>query len=287
MDVSSTSRTPRARRFRQANKVLGHAALIIITFVFMLPAYWLISSSLKTESQYAYPVVFLPRPPQWINYVDAVTQYPFVKYARNSLYLAGTSTILTVLSSALAGFGFARRKARLSNALFILVLSMLMVPRIVTIIPTYIAFSRLRLTNSYWPWILWGLSGSSYHIFLFRQFFAAIPKELEDAAKVDGCSDLRIFWQIFLPNSGPVLATSSIFHFRWVWGDWFTPNIFLSEELTTLSVKLATSYRDPKGYAVVTDTLAAICIFVLPLIIVFFVGQKYIIQGVVTSGLKG
>ena len=288
MQPQSRRRNVQARRLRQVNKALGYAALITVTFLFMLPVLWLISSSLKMETQYnAYPVVFLPRPSQWVNYVHAVTLYPFLKHAGNSLYLAVTSTILTVLSSALGGFGFARRQARLRNAMFVLVLSMLMVPQIVTIIPSFIVFSRLRLTNTYWPWILWGLRGSSFHIFLFRQFFAAIPRELEDAAEVDGCSDFRLFWRIFLPNSGPVIATAAIFHFRWVWGDWFTPNIFLSDEKTTLAVKLATAYVDYYGNRMVTHTLAAIFIFALPIVIVFFMAQKHIIQGVVTAGLKG
>lgn len=278
----------RARRLRALNKGLAYTALITVTFLFMVPLLWLFSSSLKTEGQYrAYPIVIFPHPLEWRNYVDAVVRYPFLKHARNSLYLSGTSMVLTVLSSALGGFGFARRQARLRNAFFILVLSMLMVPQVVTIIPTFVLFARLRLTNTYWPWILWGLGGSPYHIFLFRQFFAAIPRELEDAAEVDGCGHFRVFWQIFLPNSGPVLATVSVFQFQWVWGDWFTPQILLSDDLTTLSVKLATAYVTPKGFPIVTDTLAAIFIFMLPIVVLFFVAQKHIIRGVITSGLKG
>ncbi len=162
-----------------------------------------------------------------------------------------------------------------------------MIPSIVTVIPQFIVFSRLHLTNTYWPWILWGLAASPFHIFLFRQFFASIPRELEDAAEVDGCSPFRIFWQIFLPNAKPALATSFLFNFVGVWGDYFTPLIFLSDEKTTLAVKLVRAYTDPQGHVLITTTLAACVIYTLPLVILFFLGQKYLTRGVVTSGLKG
>jgi len=161
------------------------------------------------------------------------------------------------------------------------------VPAIVTTIPQFIVLSRLRFTNTYWPWILWGISGSPFHIFLFRQFFSSIPRQLEDAAEVDCCGAFRVFWQIFLPNSLPVVATSFIFNFSWAWSDWFTPLIYLDDQKTTLAVKLTRGYQNPQGFSMVMPTLAAAVIYTLPLIVLFFIGQKYIIQGVVTSGIKG
>lgn len=273
---------------RWLGKVLLYAGFILLTLIFITPIVWLLLTSLKTMSEYArYPISMFPEVAQWGNYYTAVIEYPFMRYALNSLVIAIPSTLLTVFSSALAGFGFARHNAPLKNVLFVLVLSMMMVPRMVTVIPTFVFFSKLGLTNTYWPWFLWGIAGSSFHIFLFRQFFAAIPKDLEDAAEVDGCSRLRIFWQIFLPLSGPVLATSAIFHFQWVWGDWFTPNIFLTQDRTTLSVLLSTAYRDPHGNAMETVTMAAIMVYMLPMLLIFLLAQKYIVQGIVTSGIKG
>lgn len=273
---------------RCLGKVLLYAGFILLTLIFITPIVWLLLTSLKTMSEYArYPITIFPEVAQWGNYYTAVIEYPFMRYALNSLVIAIPSTLLTVFSSALAGFGFARHNAPLKNVLFVLVLSMMMVPRMVTVIPTFVFFSKLGLTNTYWPWFLWGIAGSSFHIFLFRQFFAAIPKDLEDAAEVDGCSRLRIFWQIFLPLSGPVLATSAIFHFQWVWGDWFTPNIFLTQDRTTLSVLLSTAYRDPHGNAMETVTMAAIMVYMLPMLLIFLLAQKYIVQGIVTSGIKG
>ncbi len=269
-------------------KGLLYALFILITLVFVAPILWLFLTSIKTQSEYArYPIVIFPPVPQWGNYYTAIFEYPFLRYAWNSVLVAVPSTILTVLSSAMAGFAFARHRAFGKRALFVLVLSMMMVPRMVTVIPTFILFARLQLNNTYWPWILWGIAGSPFHIFLFRQFFAAIPSELEDAAEVDGCSRFRIFWQIFLPLSGPAVATAAIFHFQWVWGDWFTPKIFLSQANTTLGVFLSSAYKDPQGYALEPLTMAAILVYLLPMVIIFLVGQRYIVQGIVTTGMKG
>ena len=285
MTVAQPRTAPRSRLLSRA---LLYIAFVLITLLFVSPILWILLTSLKTMGEYArYPIAILPAVPQWRNYYTAVIEYPFARYALNTLIIALPSTLLTVFSSALAGFAFARHNAPGKNLLFILVVSMMMVPRMVTVIPTFVLFSKLQLTNTYWPWILWGIAGSPFHIFLFRQFFAAIPKDLEDAAEVDGCSRFRIFWQIFLPLSGPVIATSAIFHFQWVWGDWFTPNIFLTQDRTTLSVLLSTAYRDPQGNALETVTMAAIMVYLLPMLLIFLFAQKYIVQGIVTTGIKG
>ena len=294
--MSASSATTRSRErlsiqtgtWKAVQRALSYLLLILITVIVVIPLAWIFLVSLRTQSEYtSYPITFLPSSAHWDNYYRAVFEYDFLPHAWNTLQIAVPSTILTVLSSALAGFGFARHRAPLKNVMFVLVLSMLMVPRMVTIIPNFMLFAKLHLTNTYWPWILWGLSGSSYHIFLFRQFFAAIPKDLEDAAEVDGCSRFRIFWQIFMPNSMPVIAAAAIFHFQWVWGDWFTPRIFLSAAKTTLGVYLQGHYVDPKGYPLDTLQLAAIAVYITPMLIVFFLAQRYIIQGIVTTGLKG
>jgi multiple sugar transport system permease protein len=276
----------------QTNRIrfnTGFWAMCVATLVFLIPAIWLILTALKKETEYnSYPIVWFPDPAQWINFIKAVTIIPFFKYAQNSLLLAVMSAVLTTITSAMAGYGFARHtsvKAR--NGLFILVLSMIMVPGMVTLIPRFVLYSRLGLIGTYWPWILESIAGSAFHIFLFKQFFSTIPRDLEDAAEVDGCSRFRIFWQIFLPLSGAVVATSLIFNFQYVWGEWLRPVLYLTDYNTTLAVKMASGYRDPLQNQLVTPLMAAICIYALPLIILFFFAQKHIVQGVVTSGLKG
>lgn len=264
-------------------------ALIAAAVIFSLPSIWLVLTSLKREFDYAsYPIQVLPAVPQFVNYQLALTKLPYLKYFMHSVILSGSYTVLTVLTSAAAGFGFARHRGVPGrDALFGMVLSTMMVPGLVTLVPQYMLFARFELINSYWPWIFWGLAGSPFHIFLFRQFFQSIPRELEDAAEVDGCGKLRVFWQIFLPNSLPVVAASSIFCFTWVWGDWLYPSLFLSDDITTLAVRLVNSYVDPQNRPIVTLTMAGVVIYVIPMVVIFFLAQKYIIQGVVTTGLKG
>jgi multiple sugar transport system permease protein len=264
-----------------------YGVLLLAATAFALPIIWLLLGSLKLNTEFgAYPVRIFPHTPIWSNYYEAVTITPFFLYAGRSFLLASTYTVLVVASSALAGFGFARHRAPGRNALFILVVAMIMVPGIVTIIPQFILYSRLRLVGTYWPWVLWGLSGSPFHIFLFRQFFAGFPREIEDAAEVDGAGRFRIYWQIFMPNAGPVIAAAAIFAFQWVWGDFFLQSIFLNEPQATLAMKLVSAYRDPRGNPLYTQTMAAVVLFVMPLVVLFFVAQKSIIRGIVTSGLK-
>lgn len=264
-------------------------ALVLFTILFSLPVIWMILTSFKQESEYtSYPIQILPAVPQFVNYHLAVSLFPYLTYFMHSVVLSGSFTVLTVIVSAAAGFGFSRHRGVPGrDALFAIVLATMMLPGLVTLVPQYMLFAKLGLLNSYWPWILWGLSGSPFHIFLFRQFFASIPKELEDAAEVDGCSKFRVFWQIFLPNSLPAVAASSIFAFTWVWGDWLYPELFLSDNITTLAVKLATSYVNPQGIPLMTVTMAGVILYVIPMVVIFFIAQKYIIQGVVTTGLKG
>lgn len=272
----------------KAVSALSYVFMILVTCALMLPIAWMLLNSLKSDSELVTrPIQIFPSTLRLENYVQAVTIIPFGQFALNSAFLAITFSVLTVTTSAMAGFAFARIQAPGRGRLFGIVVALLMVPNIVYVIPQFMIFSKLGLTNTYWPWILWGLSASPFHIFLFRQYFTTIPRELEDAAEVDGCGTLRIFWQIFLPNAKPVIAVSFIFNFGWVWGDWFTPLIYLTDANTTLAVKLAGSYTDPRGNPLIAVTMAASVIYALPLIIMFFLGQKQILQGVVTSGLKG
>jgi ABC-type glycerol-3-phosphate transport system permease component len=289
-----TTNTAVARRDRATKRLrngLSYVILYGVALVISTPVIWMLLSSFKSESEYtSYPPVLIPNPVRWDNYFNAVTWIPYFQFAWNSTLLAGVFSILTVVTSAMVGFAFARLDAPGKSRLFGIVVSLLMVPAIVTIIPQFVIFARIGITNTYWPWILWGLAASPFHIFLFRQFFTAIPKELEDAAEVDGAAPFRIFWQIFLPNAKPALATSFILNFVYVWGDWLAPIIYLSDAKTTLAVKLAApTYTAPgnvSGYVFVTITLAAAVLYTIPPVIMFFFAQKNIMEGVVTSGLK-
>jgi multiple sugar transport system permease protein len=273
---------------RPMGDVVSVGTLLVLSVVFLLPFVWLITTALKTPDELqAYPTQWLPSVPQWNNFGDALTMINYGMYAWNTFFLAAIYAVFTTLTSALVGFGFARLRGRGKRPLFILMLSTVMLPPIITIIPTYVLFARIGLINTYWPWILWGLSASPYLSFLFRQFFANIPVELEDAAIIDGCSFGRIFWTMFLPLSKPVVATVALFSFQWVWGDWFTPSIFLSSTNTTLSVAMSVGYTSPQGFPLYNVLSAGTILYVLPVLVLFFFAQRYFVQGIVTTGLKG
>jgi multiple sugar transport system permease protein len=284
------TRPARARNYRllaALRQFLLHAVLIAWAVILMIPVAWLLVSSLKTDVEFiSYPPRFFPKLPQWKNYYDVIVVAKFLKYAGRTVWLATMFTVTNVASCSLSGYAFARIKAPGRNALFVLMLSAMMVPGIVTIIPQFVIYSRMKIVNTYWPWFLWGIAGSAPQIFLFRQFFAAFPVELEDAAAVDGCTPFRTFWQIFLPNARSVLAVTALFAFQWVWGDYFNQALLLTEDKATVAMKLATSFVDPRGNALVTLTIAAVVIYVMPLIVAYFASQKQIVQGIVTTGMK-
>jgi multiple sugar transport system permease protein len=278
----------RRRRTSPAETGLRYAPVLLSAIVFALPLFWVVITSLKKQSEYSSsPVVIIPPEPQWGNYELAVTLADFWRYAGNSLFVSGTFAFIAVFVSALVGYGFARHRAPGRNQLFILVLALLIVPSFVQFVPQFVLFARLGLTNTYWPWILWALGGSPFAIFLFRQFFASFPRELDDAAEVDGAGPLRIFLQIYLPNAGPALAATAIFMFLWPWGDYLYPSLLLHQENTTLAVRMASAYSDPHGNPLQTVTMAGVVLYVLPLILFFAFAQRFIIRGIVTTGIKG
>lgn len=261
--------------------------LFALTVVFLAPFAWLVITSLKSYAEIgAYPIRWLPQNPAWSNFIQALTQIDFPHYAFNSVFLSTMYALFVTFSSSLVGFGFARLRGVGKSALFLVMLSTIMLPPILTAIPTYVMFSRVGLIDTYWPWALWGLASSPFMVFLFRQFFSSIPKELEEAAIIDGCSYWRIYWSIFLPLSGPVIATSFLLSFASVWGDWFTPSIFLSETNTTLAVAVRTGYTDERGNALINIVAAGSIIYILPVLLLFFGAQRFFIRGIVTTGLK-
>jgi multiple sugar transport system permease protein len=202
----------------------------------------------------------------------------------NSLTIAIAFTALSTASAALAGFAFARHRVWWKNVLFLFVLSTLMVPWIVTMIPQFVVFYRFHLINTPWPWVLWGLQGTPLQIFLFRQFYASFPRELEDAAAIDGSGRLRIFWDIFVPNSKPIIAVAAVWAFILVWGDYLTQDLFfLLDRNGTLLTRITDLLTAQEG-AVSSLPLA---LYALPPIVFFVLVQRYITQTVVTTGIKG
>ncbi|GAA0906862.1 carbohydrate ABC transporter permease [Virgisporangium aurantiacum] len=262
--------------------------LMVLAVLFAGPIVWLVLAALKKQAEWvAIPIRFLPETPQWSNFTDALTQINFLAYTANSLFLSATYAVLVTVSSAAVGFGFARLQGPGKRPLFVVLLATMMLPSILTLIPTYVLYARLGLVNTYWPWVLWGLAASPYLVFLFRQFFAAIPRDIEDAAIIDGCGYGRIFWRIFLPLSRPVLLTSLLLSFTWTWGDYLAPLLLLDTDHTTLSVAITQSYRDPHGNYIPTVQAAAAALYVIPVMLIFLFAQRYFVRSVATSGMKG
>lgn len=278
--------------FYQAGDDSGSVALrltvIVLVVVFCVPFVWILLTSLATPEQLAAGAgSLLHIHPQWSNYVEALTRVDLGIYAVNSLILAGTQAVLTTLTSATVGFAFARLRARGKNALFTVLLSTMMVPMIATLIPTYVLFSKLGLVGTYWPWVLWGLAGSPYMIFLFRQFFAAVPLELEDAAIMDGCGWLRTYAQIFLPLARPAIMTCFLLSFTWSWGDYLAPALLLNSDNTTLSVIVTQAYLDPHGNGMPTIQAAAAVLYMIPVLLIFLGAQRYFVSSALGSAVKG
>jgi multiple sugar transport system permease protein len=282
----STAPRGRAQRARRG-QLIRLISVACVALILLFPLYWILATSLKSDSQLVQAgTQWFPVPAHFENYVRAVTEIPFAAYLGNSIFLATVSGVLTTFSSAFVGYGFARLRGPGKNLLFGLLIAMMMMPGIVTLIPTYLLFSRVGLVGTYWPWVLWGLAGAPYLIFLYRQFFAGIPKELEEAAVLDGCSQLRIFAQIFLPLSKPVLVTAFVLAFLAVWGDFIAPNLLLDRENTTLAVAISSGYINAQGFPLKNLIAAGSVLYVVPVLLIFLFVQRHYVQGFNASGIK-
>ncbi len=293
MSATSTTAPGRPAAFpRRASwrSFPNYLLLVLVAGILLVPIAWLIITALKQNTEYlSFPIKFLPAVPRWDNFRQVFAPfYYFLPHAWMTLFLAAVFSTLTVASSSLCGYAFARyRDVKENGNLFTLIVAMIIIPSIMTIIPSFMIFAKVHLTGTYWPWVFWGVAGSPYHIFLFRQFFLTFPKDLEDAAEVDGCTPFGTFWRVFLPNAKAALATSFILNFLWVWGDWITPRIYLKNSNTTLGVLVNTIFTNPQGQLLTTLTIAGIVVYTLPVVLIFIIGQRYILKGVVTSGLAG
>ena len=279
----------RGKRFQERFIIVLATVLSLLgAMAVLFPVAWMVSTSLKTRTEtLAMPPVWIPKSLQWINYTEALTFNPFGLYFWNTIKYTLAVVLGEVLSCSFIAFGFARLRSPLRNILFLLLLSTMMLPSEVTLIPTYILFSKLGWTNSYKPLIVPAYFGSAYLIFMMRQFFMSIPKEYDEAAIIDGASYFAIWWRIILPNSRPALGAVAIMSFMWHWRQYQGPLLYLSDNRKfTLSLGLS-MFRTPFGGTPWHWLMAASLVVILPCVVVFFVFQRYFIQGIVISGVKG
>lgn len=267
--------------------IVIHSALIPAAFLFLLPFFWMLSTSLKTDEQlYTYPPVWIPYPLNWANYPNAVTYITFFLYLRNTLIIAVVSTIGALISCSLVAYSLSRIPWPGRNLLFILTIATLMLPFQVTLIPLFLVFKSLGWVGDFRPLIVPHFFGGALYIFLLRQFFMTIPMELSEAARIDGASEFRIYASIILPLAKPALATVAIFEFIARWRDYLGPLIYLNDQkLYTLSLGL---YEYSSQYGREWGLLMAASVLItLPIILLFFFLQKTFVQGITLTGLKG
>ncbi|GIP06704.1 carbohydrate ABC transporter permease [Paenibacillus sp. JNUCC32] len=269
-------------------KIIPHMLLILVGLLFLAPFAWLLLTTFKTEEEiFVIPIQWIPTEWIWDNYVNAVNMIPFIKYTWNTVVIALMSVAGVVILSPLVAYGFSRIQFKGRNMLFILMLSTLMLPMQVTMIPLYVVFNKVNLLNSNWPLVLsaWFGTGMAYNVFLIRQFFNGIPMELTESAKIDGASEFRIYAQIVLPLAKPALLTIGLFTFLGAWGDFQGALIYLNDQETwTLSIGLKQFIRE-NGVAW-GPLMAAATLFTIPIIVLYFFVQKKFIEGITITGLK-
>lgn len=274
---------------RRLTSAVRHLILGSTAALLMFPFFWMVTSALKDNAQiFASPIQWWPDPVHWENFPTLLsyTGFPYLLMLGNSVFYAGAVTVGTVISSAAVGYGFARMRFPLRNLLFTVTVATLMIPPLIIFIPTYVLFKWVGLIGSYAPLIVPQFFGSAFFIFLMRQFFLGIPKDLSDAARVDGAGEFRIFWQIMLPQVRPALMVVGVFTFVWTWHDFFGPLIYLSDQsMYPLSLGLfAFQAQRTTEWALL---MGAATLVTLPLILVFAFTQRYFLQGITLTGIKG
>jgi multiple sugar transport system permease protein len=282
---------PRWLASRRARRRLGdtaiHAVLLGGAVLMLMPLLWMASTSLKEPGDvFAFPPRWIPDPVRWANYRDIFTTVPYGRFVVNTALITAFDVVGKILSCSAVAFSFARLRWRGRDALFLVMLATLMLPHHVTLIPQFVLYKQLGLVDTFAPLIVPNFLGGPFLTFLLRQFFMSIPTDLDDAARMDGASTFQIYWRIVLPLARPALAAVAIFTFNASWNDFLGPLIYLhSRDNYTIALGLR-SFQQEHG----TDwhlLMAASLVAMLPVLAIFFAAQKYFIQGIVFTGVKG
>lgn len=282
------SRLKRARKLKKAiRQFLAHMLLVPMVVLFMLPYFWMLSTALKSDKQvFAWPLVWIPDPMTWANFPEAIQFFPFWLYLRNTVHIASLNIVGALFSCTLVAYSFACIPWPGRNALFLLTLATMMLPYQVTMVPMFIVFSKLGWVNSYRPLIVPSYFGNAFFIFLLRQFFMSVPKELLDAAKIDGSSYFRTYAQIVLPLAKPALFTLCLFQFLGSWRNFQGPLIYLSDN-KKYTISLGLQFFQLEHDTEWQLLMAASIMLTAPIIILFFFTQRTFVQGIAMTGIKG
>ncbi len=292
--TTPATHTDRRRKPLRPSRIALYAVVLFFAALFGFPLLWTLMSSLKTvQETFAYPPVFFPATPQFGNYIRvlSIERIPVLLWTWNAAYITALTTLGTVITASLVGYSFARFSYRGRDALFLITLATLTLPAQVTLIPQFVLFHRLGWINTHLPlWVPAWFGGGAFGIFLMRQFFLTIPRDLDEAALIDGASYPRIFWSVLLPLLKPPIVTLAIITALATWSDYQSPIIYLnSPDKFTISVGLHFFVQSPEvGGEPLQHLLMAACVLaMIPAVVIFFAGQRYFVQGVVMSGLKG
>lgn len=274
---------------RQWYRALIYVTVIALAVVILVPFFWMLSTALQEEGDiFAWPPKWIPDPPIWRNFPDAWNAMPFNLYLGNTVYIVALGIIAELASATLVAYGFARFRFPGSEIVFLILLATMMLPFHVTLIPTYLIWQKFGLVGEFDPlvlraWTAWG----PFYIFLLRQFFLTLPRELDDAAEIDGANWLQTFVYVMLPQIRPALLAVTIFAFRGYWNDFLGPLIYLTDmKKYTMNVGMyffmgGVNEAPQWNYLMVMSTLIA-----LPVLVLFFVAQRYFIEGITFTGMK-
>lgn len=276
----------------RALKVVVVVLLCLLSLIFLAPFYWMVSTAFKeSELIYQNPPVWIPPRLTLDNFTRGLQLlYPsFQRLMANSFLVTGLTVLGTLFSSSLVGFAFAVFPARGKSAWFTLLLATMMIPAAVLLIPQFVLFARLGWRDTYLPLIVPFFFAQPFFVFMFRQFFASIPRDLYDCAELDGCSPPQLYWLITLPLSKPVFATAAIFSFLGAWNDLLNPLIYLNDITKfTISLGLSTFQGTASApFARLEYLMPMALLALLPVLLLFFLAQKYFVKGIVTTGMKG
>jgi multiple sugar transport system permease protein len=278
----------RAARTKKLINSLVFVLLVALGAAFLLPFAWMFSTSLKPLNEtMSLPPRWWPSTVQWHNYRDAINAMGyFWRYAGNSLFLCLMTVIGTVLSSSLVAYGFSRIEWKGRDKVFLILLATMMVPFPVIMVPTYNLFKHLGWIGTFRPLWVPAFFAGAFNVFLLRQFFLGLPQEMSEAARIDGCSELQIFYRIILPLCRPALLVVALFQFMFTWNDFLGPLIYLAEQKDfTLALGLQ-AFQSQQGGTAWHQLMAASTLVVLPVIILFFFTQRSFIEGIATTGGK-
>lgn len=291
MENTSTARTQAVsgRTWKWVNKTIIYVIVTFLAAVILVPFFWMVSTALQADGDiFAWPPQWIPDPPQWHNFVEAWTAMPFNRYLFNTIFIVVLGIVAELISATIVAYGFARFRFPGSGLIFLVLLATMMLPFHVTLIPTFLIWQKFGLVGQFDPlvlraWTAWG----PFYIFLLRQFFMTLPRELDDAAEMDGSNFFQTFVYIMLPQVKPALLAVAIFAFRGYWNDFLGPLIYLSDmKMYTLNVGMyffmgGVNEAPQWNYLMAMSTLVA-----LPVILLFFMAQRYFIEGITFTGMK-